>query len=733
MDHILAILAAARLAAAPAALPAAVPAPPVRPHPAPVRQVYASPALRAFVARAAAVNREPPPALAGYRARVETEFGYVLHDTLGREQATQVEQLDARASWRRSGQYDLHVVGYRTQAIGLVFSGLNVVKGWTVPTLYGDRLSLGAVPAMRRRDSVVAVHPFAADRDRFYTFSGGDTVTVLHTAARDIPIVRVRVEPDRNAHAKATLFDGEIYLDATRAQIVRMRGQFVLVGVPHGGVPLWMRAVGAVAVAFVEFVNVEVDGRYWLPAFQRTEFEANVPILGADRAVFRMVSRFSHYAVDTAPPAPAGDGMPVLRRVVTWAPSDSLSAYDGWGRQIGRATASVNASDFDDLAPDVWRRTGPPRVDLAPSRPDDILRYDRIEGAYTGLAATARFRNAMPGLTANAYGGWAWTERTARGGASATLARGQWLAGVRAERQLASTNDFAGPVDYGAGGVGALLASVDDADYVDRRLATASLTRVFGSVDRGLATLQLGAGQDRNERARLVRGAFAAGSQTFRPNRNALAGGYGLARLDVEWHPNVAADFVEAGVGARLHFEAAAGQLAWQRAGAEVRARQYWGPVTASAQLDAGVVTGRVIPPQQLFEMGGFQSLSGYSYKAFAGDRAALFGSFVSYVLPVWHTPHRVWRWFTIPGLAPGFAVGAEGGWTELSSPAARAAVDALGAGWSATPVSVATGGVRASVGAGLTFFSGTFHVGFARPVDHAAPWRLVAGFGRAF
>jgi hypothetical protein len=724
VDHVLAILAAARLAL----LPTPVPIPPVRP-------TYASPALRALVARAAALNREPPPTLAGYRARVETEFGYVLHDTLGREQATQVEELDARAAWTRSGEYALHVVGYRTQAVGVVFSGLNIVRGWTVPTLYGDRLSLGAVPALRSRDSTVAVHPLAADRDRYYGYSGGDTVTVLHTATRDIPIVRVRVEPDTDVRTKTALFDGEIYLDATRAQIVRMRGRIVLAGVPHGGRPLWARLTGAVGVAFVEFANAEVDGRYWLPAFQRTEFEANIPIFGADRAVFRMVSRFSDYAVQTgAPAAPLGAAStPSLHRVVTWAPSDSLSAYTGWQREIGRATASVNASDFNDLAPDAWRNTGPPRVDLIPSRPDDILRYDRVEGAYTGLAATVRFRNAMPGLSANVYGGWAWTERTVRGGASASLASGPWIAGVRAERQLASTNDFTGPVNYGAGGVGALLASVDDADYVDRRLATASLTRLFGSVDRGLATLQVGAGQDGNERSRLLRGAFAAGSQTFRPNRNALAGDYALARLDLEWHPNVAADFVEAGVGGRLHYEAAVGQLAWQRAEVDVSGRQYWGPFTATAQADAGIVAGRVIPPQQLFEIGGFQSLSGYSYKAFAGDRAALFGSFVSYVLPVWHTPHRVWRWVVLPGLAPGFAVGAEGGWTALSSSAARTAVDQLGAGWSATPVSVATGGVRASVGAGVTFFSGTFHVGFARPVDHAAPWRLVAGFGRAF
>jgi hypothetical protein len=74
-----------------------------------------------------------------------------------------------------------------------------------------------------------------------------------------------------------------------------------------------------------------------------------------------------------------------------------------------------------------------------------------------------------------------------------------------------------------------------------------------------------------------------------------------------------------------------------------------------------------------------------------------------------------------------------QGGWTALLSDAARAAVTELGAGFSATPVSRATGGFRATLGLGMTFFSGALHVGFARPVDHRAPWRLVGGLGRSF
>ena len=726
----LALLAAAQFAIAQLSTP-------VPTHPA-AAPTYSSPAVRDLVTRAAAANRQPPPSLRGYRARVESEFALVSHDTLGRELSSQVEQLDADASWMRDGEYDLHVEGYRTQSLGAPFSMLSVVRAWTVPTLYGDRLSLGADPvraAGGRPDTMVAVHPLAADRDRFYRFSGGDTVTVLHTPTRAIPVVRIIVQPMPEDSTRLVLFDGELYLDATRGAIVRMRGRMVVEGTPHGGRPLWARLSGVVGVAFVEFVNEEVDGRYWLPAFQRTELEANVPVLGAGRAVFRLLSHFRDYAVDDSGAAvAAGEGGSPERLVrrVTWAPSDSLDSYRGWARQLGVATASVNAADFNDLAPDAWRGAGPPRLDLVPRRPSDIVRYNRVEGLYTGVATTLRFRSLAPGLTAQAFGGWAWTERTPRGGAGLALSRPPWITGVRAERMLASTNDFGGESAAGNPDLSAAFGSVDNADYVDRRRALLSATRVFGSADRALVTLQLGAGDDRSERTRLVHGAFGGGAP-FRPNRNSLDGGYGLVTADATLHPDVGPGSVKAGVGASLHYEAASGGLAWQRAVLSLATRQYWGPITLTASAAGGVVAARILPPQQLFELGGMGTVSGYSYKQFAGDRAMLFGSFASYGFPIWRTPHRVWRAYSIPGLAPGIAIGAEGGWAGISSAAARTAVDALGAGWSATPVSQATGGVRASVGIGLTFFSDAFHVGLARPVDHAAPWRAVAGFGRAF
>ncbi|MDP9201570.1 MAG: hypothetical protein M3P26_06515 [Gemmatimonadota bacterium] len=702
--------------------------------------VYSSERVRDLVARAAIANHAPPPELRGYRARVESEFSLMIRDTLGRERAGQIEQLASRVQWSRDGSYDMHVIGYRSQTLGAPISTLSFVRGWTEPSLYGDRLLLGvqlgappgpkAAKAQKRGgDWIVAVHPFSYDRDRYYRFSGGDTVVVMRTAGRSIPLVRLHVTPRLGDATRLAAFDGEIDLDADRQQIVRMRGQFVVLA--KKGRPTLAPLPGLVGVVYCEFVNAEIDGRYWLPAFQRTELQSTFALLGQTRAVMRVVSRFSDHVIETSGTLVAVDAPLQNTHRTTWASSDSVSRFGDWTTSLGVATSEVNANDFDDVGPDVWKETGHPRLDITPTRTDNVFRYNRVEGLYTGLEANFRMRSAAPGLRAGGSLGWAWTERTLRGGAHLTLRREHWTTGARVERSLASTNDFTPPLNPESGGLAAMFGSVDDFDYVDRRVALGSVTRVLGSADNALLTLQLGAGGDRAEVARLVHG--VPGGGTFRPNRGSAEGNYALGVLEAEVHPGVSGDFVQPGLGARLHYEIGRGALAWQRAELLLAGRKYLGPIALSLQADAGGVFGTVIPPQKLFEVGGSGTLPGYEYKEFAGDRAALLSGHVSYAFPLWRMPHRLWRTLFVPGVAPGVAAGLQGGWASISSDAARAAVTALGAAWSTTPVSRATDGFRATFGFGLTFFSGSAHIGVARPVDQKAPWRFVWGLGQNF
>src|SRR4051812_9540469 len=167
---------------------------------------YSSPALEAFIAAAAVANRAPPLALLRYGALVESELSLLVRDTLGRERVAQVEQVAMNAAWRRGADYDLRVVGYRSQTVGVPYSALSIARSWTVPYLYGDRLTLGVdvgqIGSAKQRkrdadsssrgsadDTLHAVHPLATDRARYYRYSGGDTVAVLRSRARAIPIM----------------------------------------------------------------------------------------------------------------------------------------------------------------------------------------------------------------------------------------------------------------------------------------------------------------------------------------------------------------------------------------------------------------------------------------------------------------------------------------------------------------------------------------------------------------
>lgn len=105
--------------------------------------IYSTPAVRDLVNGAAIANHAPPPTFAGYRAHIETEFSLLLRDTLGRERTAQVEQLASAVHWTRGASYDMHVLGYRSQSIGSPVSMMSFVSGWTEPSLYGERLTLG--------------------------------------------------------------------------------------------------------------------------------------------------------------------------------------------------------------------------------------------------------------------------------------------------------------------------------------------------------------------------------------------------------------------------------------------------------------------------------------------------------------------------------------------------------------------------------------------------------------
>src|SRR5688572_7788472 len=350
----------------------------------PLDSPYATDALRALVERASVQNRRVPDSLLAYTARAESELAIAARQADGVEQIFAVEQTDNVVRWRRTGDYEQRVVGYRSQSVGLTLSAVGMFRqAWTVPILYGNRIALllgrpdsaarGDTPRRRRRarrgPDVTAIHPFASDRDGVYRFSGGDTITTLHPGGRDIPIARIHVEPRTERVTRpTTLFRGDIEVDADRAHIVRMRGYFITAG-RRQRVAARLIASQVEAVAYVELENGEFDQRYWLPTYQRFEAQASVAVLGDQRAVFRVVTRFRDMTINPPDSVVVAQldslGVDTLRLVphrLTFAPADSIDDYDAWARDVGDLSATVHADDFADVAPSAWRAEGRPIV-----------------------------------------------------------------------------------------------------------------------------------------------------------------------------------------------------------------------------------------------------------------------------------------------------------------------------------------------------------------------------------
>jgi len=710
---------------------------------------YASARLQAIVEDAARYNRRVPSGLGEYRARLESEISIGSQRPDKGEMSVSVEQVTSELTWNRTGAFEQHVTGYRSQAMGLQFASVGFFRNaWAVPSLYGNRLALlfgrdtTARPTSvgrRRRygTTVLAVHPLADDRDRVYRYRGGDTVVVLRLNDRVLPIVRVEVEPRPDVSGETVIFAGELDLDATRHHLVRMRGYLARVGGPKPKLGR-LGESRLQSIAFVELVNSEIDQAYWLPSYQRFEGQVAAPFIGDTRAVFRIVSRFRDYEItaparDTTAGGSTGptDTLRIREHRLSFAPLDSMKKFTAWHDEIGTMSSTVAATDFDDVAPDLWRATGSPTTSLRPERVNDVLHVNRIEGVWTGLGITRRFRGQAPGLLVRAIAGYAWSEHAARGRAIVEYSRARMRYGIRAGRSLDITNDFR--VAFDSGNATNAIVGIDDYDYVDRRSAMLSAAHVLSARFGSAVRIDAGVADDREVRASMDRSII--GRHRFRENRAVLEGRYARSALTIDWRPDINGELMRMGYGGRVYYERGDGDLNYQRV--ELRSATRWnsGRVTVAARVDVGQVFGRVIPPQQLFELGSSEALPGYLFKEFAGNRAALFRGVAMYRLNLGNGPVPITRRFWLPSPSPALSIGVQAGWTELSTNAARTAAAQLGvvdptslATW--RPVSRASDGVRATVTGGVRLFGGAVGVLAARPIDHRGPWRLALTFG---
>jgi hypothetical protein len=667
---------------------------------------YANPAVERLVKAASAVNARVPSALAAFTARAEGQALNAFQFSTGREMLFGgAEGYAWNTSWSRE-RYELHLIGRRGNP-RVQKSGISDEQPWLIPHLYGDRFPF-SLPIPRRSATLRSpVHPFAAGADQLYEYSGGDTVAQIETHGRRILLLVIHVRPKAD-RSDEPVFDGDIYLDADRYQIVRLAGRFKVRG--HSGL----------LEARVDIENAEINGELWLPHYERIEMELRSPLLMTPY-ITRLSATISAYAVTWAPDSTTQ--VPRNSSVIeTKAARDSLDGFDEWTQPLTRFDPQAFNEFVDAFAGGTMRVAALPSFRVGVSRPANAFHYNRVEGFFTGSEATI-----VPGAIATGWlmrfqAGYAWTEATLRGALTVERHRDRSIFSLDARRSIVSTSDF--PSSEALAVLSEVLP-LGRPDYVDRTTITGGTNWLLSKSARTFVSIRAGVGRDHDAPAR-TRGMFALDSAVV-PDRFAASGSYGITILDAGAGRIDPLRTPTHSLGTVLHVEVATGQLRWARVTSASQVRIAGRRMIYTARVDAGAALSSALPPQQLFELGGADRLPGYAYKQFVGDRAVVGGANIELPLSIAkHFGRRIER-RGLPPLAPAVAVSIQAGWTTLSTSSESSVGLLTRGGVLSTPSR--TDGIVGSGSLGITLFSGALHAGLARSLEAAGSWRPALGF----
>ena len=684
----------------------------------------------------------------GYTATIESEISTLARRETRVEGASFLEQLSSQARWTSDGVFEQHIVGSRNFPNAIPMSRIAFLRiGWIAPTLAGERLQIINRTGLRETDfeqtltgpyaPEIVVHPLASDRDAYYRYSGGETVPrMVGGIARRV--IAIEVMPVAQLEREEMLFEGEMELDPESHSLVRLFGRMIIVGQSGRAGGGLFRLDLTPPVTMVDLVNQRLaDGR-WVPLSQRFEIQAPSTRTIGHGSARRVVSRFYNVAPIERPAGMLAISASTSGYVITSAPSDSLRDYRAWFRPAGRATESVSDKDFIRFRSPKLRETGPPMVTIAGFHRGDFIRFNRVEGLFTGLSVMARFRDKAPGVYLRGTGGYAWSEKTGRGALGIGRDARRWSMEATAARILDNTNEFRSQFDNPA--LSALVGR-DSWDYVDHRSAGIVATRAIRDVSGSVLHFEGARVSDRGVERHLTK---PLSGGRFRENRNLTEGSYWRTRAVLDWNPDISPLFAQDGIGFKAEFENGTGDLDYTRLEGRIVVRKSFNRVFFIAKLHGAALLSDNPPPQQLFEMGGPVGLPGYEYKEFAGNRAALFRVRLTYPLTMLDAPLRIGS-IVLPSIAPAISLGYQSGFAKATTPAARAAVRALGdfqnrdgtvaldSEGNPLPASVPSTRPVGSLDIRVGFFGDALAVGFARAIQRGRGTKLIIAFGRQF
>jgi hypothetical protein len=264
---------------------------------------YADRATQQLVARAMARHHEQDSTVRDYQAKIRyrMSFGFAKRKW-GDPLPVAVEEQDATVSWQLPNDLRVDMLGRRSASqLQGVDLATTFSHPWFVPRTLGDSLRIFGASQTPSR---AAPHPLAPGADRFYRYTGGDSV-IITSDTRRVTIKSITVVPK---FADGAYVAGRIWVDVSTGDMVRFTFRFVgteLWSEPDGNTPHDSAAAVRNSKLVSRFLELNVDleyslqeSRYWMPYRQVISGRISVPF-GIDFAMpFEAKTTFDDYTVN---------------------------------------------------------------------------------------------------------------------------------------------------------------------------------------------------------------------------------------------------------------------------------------------------------------------------------------------------------------------------------------------------------------------------------------------------
>ena len=531
-----------------------------------------------------------------FRSYVGEARGYVYFfiDRPDSDERTllKADQVALEVFWWAPNRTGQHIVGRRDERLLPTNIRYHLDHLTVVQDDFGDFIRLGDGDEVEQ-----VLHPLGPGAEGVYDFLLVDSLSIGYgERLEETRVYEVRVRP--REYDRPGLI-GSVFLDRGTSSIVRMNFTFT----PASYVD-----------PYLDYIRISIDnslwdGKYWLPYRQEAELRRELPEL--DFMVGSIIR--GRYEIGRYDFNAQVDSLAVLGPRVTALPQQELEAFaferglfddlDEHGLASTPTMEAIRAQARQAFQSRYLSGLGPLRLYLGSA--SSVARYNRAEGSYLGAGVTARTHGDMRLRASAGYAigrGEASLSTTATGGSDPVIPTVELHWNQMRDLGLASTT---------SGLTNTLAAATGINDYLDPYF-TRGIRLAFDSRDAGRPSVALR--WERHESAEDVVSELPG--EDLRTVRRIDEGILGAVEVDLPFGLPANGTGTLTATGARFETQTFATLVGNARWALQNRDQRWHTELHASA----GLVTDEA-PAQSLFLLGGRETLPGYGYRDFVGNR----------------------------------------------------------------------------------------------------------------